>query len=131
MSVSAADMPQNVILSRGGDLFSLLEKSDLTVTLMSQVGYEALLHGRSVLMLGRCQLTGKGCAWERGGEESLHSAVSRALDGGYTEDMKQAFRAHVAHVLRDYAYDDLSAREMRYGRQPHEWLSLLAEALDP
>lgn len=131
MRVNAADVPAGVVLSCGGDLFSLLEKSDLTVTLMSQVGYEALLHGRTVLMLGRCQLTGKGCAWERGREESLLDAVSKALDGGYTENMKQAFRTHVAHVLRDYAYDDLSAREMRYGRQPHEWLSLLAEALAP
>ena len=131
MRVNAADVPENVVLSRGGDLFSLLERSDLTVTLMSQVGYEALLHGRSVLMLGRCQLTGKGCAWERGEGESLQAAVSRALENGYTDDMKQAFRAHVAHVLRDYIYDDLSSREMRYGRQPKEWLHLLEEALRP
>ena len=92
---------------------------------MSQVAYEGLLHGRNVLMLGRCQLTGKGCAWERGADESLQDAVSRALRGGYTDDMKQAFLHHVAHVARDYAYDDLSARTVRYGRAAEDWAAML------
>lgn len=124
MTVDAASLPEGVILCRGGDLFSLLEQSDLTVTLMSQVGYEALLHGRNVLMLGRCQLSGKGCAWERQAGESLESAVSRAMTGGYTNDMRESFLHHVAHVTRDYAYDDLSSRELRYGRAPDKWTTL-------
>ena len=130
MGVNAAELPEGVTLARGGDLFSLLAQSDLTVTLMSQVAYEALLHGKNVLMLGRCQLSGKGCAWERGEEESLSGAVSRALEGGYTDDMKEAFLHHVAHAAQDWLYDDLSPRELRYGRTPADWAALLEGAAD-
>lgn len=118
-------LPRNVLYSRGGNLFSLLEQSDLVVTLMSQVGYEALLHHRNVLMLGRCQLSGKGCVWERRPQESLRDAVERAVSGGYTPQMRQSFQCHIAHVIRDYAFDDMTARELRYGQTPAQWLRLL------
>lgn len=131
MRVEASALPEGVTLAAGGDLFSLLDKSDLTVTLMSQVAYEALLHERNVLMLGRCQLTGKGCAWERGAEESLLCAVSRALAGGYTDAMKEAFLHHVAHAVQDWLYDDLSPRDRRYGRIPADWAALLKETALP
>ncbi|MEG0759706.1 MAG: hypothetical protein RR505_14935, partial [Raoultibacter sp.] len=119
------EIPQSVLYCRGGNLFSLLEQSDLVVTLMSQVGYEALLHHRNVLMLGRCQLSGKGCAWERRPQEALRAAIERALDGGYTQEMQEHFRCHIAHVIRDYAFDDMTARELRYGQTPEQWLRLL------
>ena len=126
MTTDKLELPKGVLLAAGGDLFSLLAQSDLVVTLMSQVSYEALLHGHNVLMLGRCQLSGKGCCYELRQGEDLKESLQKALENGLTQEMRAAFRHHVARVLTTCAYDDMQPRPLRYGRETGGWRELLA-----
>lgn len=130
MRLKDEQIPEGVLLARDCNLFELLRNSDLAVVLMSQTSYEAALHGVNVLLLGRNQMSGKGCVWETGGAETVEDAIRRALEQGWTIDMQMAFRHHIAHAAGNILYDDGEPRELRYGRPLREVADFLKETLE-
>ena len=58
----ALPYPDRVDFVTGANIFDCMEQADVTTTIVSQVSYLALIHDRTSLLLGRKQLSGKGCA---------------------------------------------------------------------
>ncbi len=102
----------------GADIFECMELSDATVTILSQVSYLALTHERPCVMLGRHQLTGKGCVHEAASREEVHTAVASALAQGFTQAQREAWREHVAQIIKYYTYAFAGDAEEIIGRGP-------------
>ena len=75
-----------------------------TATILSQTSYMALIHGRPCVLMGRNQLSGKGCVHEGADLEGLRRATVRAMTQGLTDAMRDAFETHAAQLLRHALY---------------------------
>ena len=95
---------------------SLIDNIDLCVTIVSQVSYISLIRDTSVLMLGYTQLVGKGCCYEAFQEKKLEKQLVKAIERGLTARMKNKFVEHTARLLKYNLYDDMTIRELRFGR---------------
>ena len=98
------------------DIFECMEKCDLTATIVSQLSYMALIHGRPSVLLGRNQLSGKGCAYEVGSEMELEPTLRKALEEGITDSMRRSWMRHAAQLLRHYLYSFEEATRPIMGR---------------
>jgi hypothetical protein len=96
--------PGRVDVALGANLFDCMEQCDVTTTIVSQVSYMALIHDRPCVLLGRTQLTGKGCVYEPHDFADIETVFQRALAEGFTEAQRTAWRRHVAQVMRHYAF---------------------------
>jgi len=74
----------NLILINNVDINDLIDYADLTITILSQCAYAALIREKPVLMLGYIQLKGKGCVYEAYEEGQIEDAIFSALKNGYT-----------------------------------------------
>ena len=50
--------------------------------------------------------------------EQIESTITTALENGFSDTQKMAFRKHIAQLLKYYLYDDNREREIRYGKKP-------------
>ena len=96
---------------------SLIDFSDLAVTIVSQTAYIALIREKPVLMLGYTQLKNKGCCYEAFHVRQIQKQMKKALREGYTEKQRENFRRHVAGLLKEYLYDDMQEKEMPLGKR--------------
>lgn len=110
------NIPENVIWVSDININEIIDKSDVVVTILSQVGDVALLREKATVMLGYTQLRGKGCAYEAYVREDIEKVLVDAVEKGYTVEQKKAFIRHVAQVNKYYLYDDLNPRDIRFGR---------------
>jgi hypothetical protein len=99
-----AVFPERVDTVMGANIFDCMRRADATVTILSQVGHMALIHDRPSVLLGRNQLSGKGCAYEVGGIDQLGPVLHEALDKGLTEQRRKAWKRHVAQLIRHYVF---------------------------
>lgn len=99
------------------DINTIIDFSDLTITILSQSAYISLIRNKPVLMLGYTQLRGKGCTYEAFKKSNIEKQINKALKYGYTTKQKKAFKKHVAQLLRYYLYDDLTHEDFPFGRQ--------------
>ncbi len=83
----------------GADIFDCIEQSDVTVTILSQTAYLALIHERPVVLLGRNQLSGKGCVYEGHGREETLTSIESALERGFTDAQRLERNLHFAQLL--------------------------------
>jgi len=92
----------------GANIFNCICQSDVTVTILSSVGYQSLIHGKPVLQLGNSQLSGMGCIYEISSREGIDILLEKAIDEGFADCQKVAWINHVARLLRYYlfAYDE-------------------------
>lgn len=123
--------PDRVDIVSGADIFECLDAADVTVTLVSQVSYMALIHGRPCVVLGRNQLSGKGCVYEAESRESAGDTIAVAIRDGLSQKQRDAWLRHTAqlctHVL--FAFDeDLEAIIGRDAREVAEFLIGHADA---
>lgn len=88
----------------GANVFECIDASDATVTVLSQVGYLSLIHSKPCVLLGRMQLSGKGCLYEISGAEDTEAAVCEAIKHGFSADQKEMWRLHVAQLLKHYLF---------------------------
>jgi len=88
----------------GANVFECLQESDVTVTVVSQVSYLALIHERPLVLLGNLPLRGKGCAYEIANREDVARLVEQAVDTGFTPEQRQAWERHVAQLLKYYLF---------------------------
>ena len=115
-------LPKSVIVAEGIGINYLIELADVTITILSQTAYDALIRNKPVVMLGYMQLKNKGCTYEAFEEEKVEESIYMALKNGFTKEQKEAFAKHIAQVCKYYVYDDEDERTLRYGRKmPKTW----------
>ncbi|MCP5053850.1 MAG: hypothetical protein GY940_42175 [bacterium] len=92
----------------GANVFDCMYQSDVTVTILSTVSYLSRLHGRPTVMLGRHQVSGKGCVYECRDREEAESVIKLAMETGkgtgYPRQMENAWVEHIAQLLKYYLY---------------------------
>ena len=98
------------------DINSLIDASDVVVTILSQSAYIALIREKPVVMLGYNQLKGKECTYEAFAQEEIEGKIQVALVKGRTKQQKRNFKKHVAQLLKYYLYDDMINRKMNFGK---------------
>lgn len=106
----------NVDIVDDVNINSLIDYADLVVTIVSQVAYIGLIRNKPVLMLGYTQLKNKKCTYEAFARKDIEQEINNALINGLTLQQKELFRLHVAKILKYYLYDDLTTREIRFGK---------------
>lgn len=99
------------------DINSIIDFSDLIITILSQSAYISLIREKPVLMLGYTQLRGKKCIYEAFKKSNIEKQVSKAIKYGYTIKQKIAFRKHVAQLFKYYLYDDLTHEYYPFGKK--------------
>lgn len=100
---------------------SLIDFTDVTVTIVSQCAYISLIREKPVVMLGYTQLKRKGCTYEAFKKEIIEKKMIQALEKGYTGSQKRNFFKHCAQLLKYYLFDDCTKREIRFGRNIQEY----------
>ena len=120
-------LARRITVAEGANIFECIEQSDLTTTILSQVGYLALAHGKPVLMLGRNQLNGAGCAHELSDRRELGRTIETALNDGRTESMRIAWNRHVAQLMRYYLFRHDDDMAEWFARDIFDVARLLAE----
>lgn len=112
----AKNIPRNVIVIDSFDINELIDFADITITILSQTAYIALIREKPVCMLGYTQLKGKGCTYEAFEKEIIEEKISAAIQDGYIEEMRDNFKKHTAQMLKYALYDDMLERDIRYGQ---------------
>ena len=95
--------------------------------MISGVTYIALTRGKPIVELAHTPLKGKGCCYEVNLIEEIESIITKSIKDGLTEDQKRMFIYHIAQVCKNYYFDDLSVRTIRYGRSINEAVNLIEE----
>lgn len=100
------------------DLYSLIESADIVITILSQGAYHALIQEKPVIMLGYNQLRNKKCIYQlRSGRRwRLEYLIKKGLKRKYTNRQRKNFENHVAHLLKEYLYDDGLHNGMPFGK---------------
>lgn len=99
------------------DINSLIDRADVVVTILSQGAYIALTRGKPVVMLGYMQLKGKLCTYEAYRKNEIERRICEALERGFTAEQERNFVRHVAQLLKYVLYDDMTEREIRFGKE--------------
>ena len=93
----------------------LVKLSDVVVSIISKVDYKVLIYGKPLVQLGHTMLSGKGCSYEVHDINILEAQLKAALENGMTQEQNVNFERHIAQLLDNYLWDDMSEREIRYG----------------
>ncbi len=109
------------------DIFECMDAAAVTVTIVSQVSYMALLHERPCVLLGRNQLSGKGCVYEPSSREEAGGRIDEAIAAGLTQQQREAWFKHAAQLLGNALYAFEENVEPIIGRDVHEAASFLVE----
>ncbi|MBR4083452.1 MAG: hypothetical protein IKK33_04120 [Lachnospiraceae bacterium] len=113
-------VPNNVILIKEGDINDIINFADVTVTILSQVGYISTIRKKPTVMLGYTQLKGKECTYEAFERDKIMSIIKEALIDGFTSAQERNFLRHIAQLVKYYLYDDNSTKEISFGKQFNE-----------
>ncbi|MCF7943182.1 MAG: glycosyltransferase [Spirochaetia bacterium] len=86
---------------------SCIENADLIVTTVSQTAYAALIKSKPVLLLGKMQLSNKGCCWELHKLRDLKVKLLSSLKYGLLEEQRRNFILHVSYLIEHelFSYD--------------------------
>ena len=124
------NIPDNVIYIPLGDINEIVELADVTITILSTTAYVALIRDKPVVMLGYIHLRGQGCTYEAFEINKIESAISNAIENGYTEEQKTAFIEHIAKMCKYYLYDECREREISYGRPIEEAVKYIESVIE-
>ncbi len=122
---------EHVTVVPDANVFDCMLHCDLTLTILSQVSYLALIQKRAVVLLGRNPLSGKGCLYELESIDDLEHAVSHALRDGLSDDQYQAFRHHAAQLCSHYLYSMNQETEKLFSRGPSSAAEFLLDLMEP
>jgi FMN phosphatase YigB (HAD superfamily) len=125
-----SDPPENVI-EVDADINDVIDISDVTVTILSQVSYIALIRGKPTVMLGYNQLRGKDCAYEAYDEGLIEKTISKAISSGFTDKQKKAFATHIAQLNKYYLLkNNAPPRGLGYGGSVGKAVTYLMQMMD-
>ena len=96
--------PERLDTVIGANIFDCMDAAKVTVTILSQVSYLALIHGHACVLLGRNQLSGKGCVYEPGTKEDLADAIQDAMRSGFSVVQQSQWLRHVAQLAKYYLF---------------------------
>jgi hypothetical protein len=122
--------PERVDLVLGGNILDCIQEADLVTTIVSQVSYLALIHGRPCVMLGRNQLRNKGCTYQVGRRDDLTSTVQHALRDGFYPKARARWLKHVAQICKYYLFAIDPEVESIIGRDVEEATDFLVKRAD-
>lgn len=111
---------KNFCIVHEANLFECILLANVTVTIVSSSAYQALIHKRPVILLGRMPLTGKRCVYEVFARCLTGHTVERALQRGFTEKQQKFWHRHVAQVLKHYVFSFDDKIESIIGRGVQE-----------
>ena len=109
-------LPSNTLYITQGDINSIIDVSDVVVTILSSVNYIALIRDTPVVMLGYNQICGAECVYETDKLEEIENRMKQAVEDGYTKLQRDNFVRHIAQCLKYYLYDDQKPRGFRFGK---------------
>jgi hypothetical protein len=102
--LEASDYPNTLIIN-STTLESCMDAADIVTTIASQTSYVALMAGKSVMMLGRNQITGKGITYDLTSRDGLEKLILTALQDPLAETRRDMLADHVARLEQAYLYD--------------------------
>ncbi|MCC6145153.1 MAG: sulfotransferase domain-containing protein [Candidatus Hydrogenedentes bacterium] len=131
VSEEAPPVHDHIVFAPGANVFECIEAAEVTVTIVSQVAYLALIQGRPAVLLGSIQLTESGASYDAHCRADAGALIARALEQGHTEVQRDAFVGHAARLLGHYlfAYDNETAAIL--GRYFPETAAYLADMALP
>ncbi|MDR1242480.1 MAG: hypothetical protein LBM00_06845, partial [Deltaproteobacteria bacterium] len=94
-----------VTIVESGDIYDLAAMADVCLTILSQSVYMFSIEGKPSILLGNCEIRGKGCVYEYTGGD-LEQLIELALARGYTQVQRNAFARHAAQLLKYSLFDD-------------------------
>lgn len=95
----------------------LIDISDLTITIFSQIAFDSLIRKTPVLLFGYNHMKYQGCAYECYEKSSIEECINKALSEGFTEEQSNNFDLLFSKLCNDYyLYDDQVDREIRCGK---------------
>lgn len=111
----------------GANVFDCIYRSDAVVTILSSISYLSRLHGRPTIMLGRNQISGKGCVHEVTDRNNVEKVITTTLENGYSPGMEDAWQTHIAQLLKYYLYTYNKDVQSIGGRAEKELASYLSD----
>ena len=96
--------PDRVNLVVGANIFECIDQCDLTATILSQLGYHAVIRHRPLLLMGTNHLYKKGCSYDLASRRLLESLTRKALERGFDEGMRDKLDRHVAQLCKYYLF---------------------------
>ncbi|HIB88235.1 TPA: hypothetical protein EYO57_13720 [Candidatus Poribacteria bacterium] len=122
--------PERVDLVLGGNILDCIQETDVVTTIVSQVSYLALIHGRPCVMLGRNQLRNKGCTYQVGPRDDLAPTIQHALGDGFHGKARARWLKHVAQICKYYLFALDPEVESIIGRDVQEAADFLVKRAD-
>lgn len=119
------EIPDNVILLESCDINDIIDFADVTITILSQVGYISTIRRKPTVMLGYMQLKGKGCTYEAFSKNCIESTIMDALENGFTKEKEKNFRKHIAQLTKYYLYDNQGTQKCHFGRKLYTYVNRL------
>ena len=123
-------LPERCTLIPGANIFDAIAHSDVTVTILSQVSYLALIHKKPCVLLGRNQLTGKACLYEPEDRDDMGDCINRACAEGFSASQQSAFVRHAAQMCRYNLFSFTETLRELVGRGEKETANFLASQVD-
>lgn len=102
--LDASDYPNTLILN-SATLNACINAADIVTTIASQTSYVALMAGKSVMMMGRNQITGKDLTYDLTSRGSLKDLILTALKDPLAQSRKNGLADHVARLEKAYLFD--------------------------
>ncbi len=121
--------PSSMIWVGDTDINEIIDLADVCVTIVSQCGYVSLIRQKPTVMLGYTQLRGKDCSYEAFEKEQVEGIIKKAISEGYTQKQRNAFRKHVAQLLKYYLFDDQLEKPFKIGRGINEAVDFCNEQI--
>jgi hypothetical protein len=87
------------------NIFECINESDITVTILSQVCYLALIHEKPVVLLGKNQVSNKNCAYEPKSLENIEAEIKDALNHKNFIEKKDNWLKHTFQLYQDYLFN--------------------------
>jgi hypothetical protein len=122
--------PERVDLVLGGHILDCIREADVVTTIVSQVSYLALIHGRPCVMLGRNQLRNKGCTYQVGRRDELSPTLQHALRDGFYPKAQERWLKHIAQICKYYLFAIDREVEDIIGRDAQETADFLVKCAE-
>ena len=119
-----------LITERHANVFSLIEISDVTITITSGISGISLIHGKPSILLGKNGLFGKGATYDLDKIENLGNLIQNALEYGLTKEMQEKWLEYAARTIKYYSFSFGTDIEDYIGRGIDESAQLLVDFLD-
>lgn len=98
----------------------LIDIVDVAISITSAVDFKVLLHGKPLVQIGKNSLNTAECTYCATTAEDIKEKMIQAVEYGFTTKMKEKYERHMMQLLKTVLWDDMSEREVRYGRSIEE-----------